>query len=379
MRKRLIMLAVLVPIGAAVTWYGLSGSEVPVRQAPAAKSAAAAVPVMAAEAQREDVPILLTGLGAVKAYNSVVIRSRVDGQILNLDFSEGQEVHANDTLVEIDRKPLEALLTQAQAGKAKDAAQLANSKLDLTRATQLAGSGSVTKQQLDAARALVDQLDAGTKVDQAVIDAAEVQLGYTVIRTPIDGRVGTRVVDVGNIVRAGDTAGIVTVNQIKPIFVEFDLPSDALPQIRAKIKLGDIPVTAVDSHGKDIATGRLTVIDNHVDAATATVHYKADFENSDEALWPGQFVSVRLQLDIRQNVITVPTVAVQRGPDGAYVFVVDASHVVGKRPVKVGLTNGAVTVIEQGIAPGDLVITDGQYRVQAGTAVSIIASSVPSS
>src|SRR3984893_1943555 len=192
------MLGVLVPIGAAVSWDGLSGSEVPPRQAPPAKSAAAAVPVMAAEAQREDVPILLTGLGAVKAYNSVVIRSRVDGQILKLDFSEGQEVHANDTLVEIDRKPLEALLTQAQAGKAKDAAQLANARLDLARATQLAGTGAGTKQLLDAAHALVAPNDASTTVDQAVIDAAEVQLGYTVIRTPIDGRVGTRLVDVGN-------------------------------------------------------------------------------------------------------------------------------------------------------------------------------------
>ena len=205
------------------------------------------------------------------------------------------------------------------------------------------------------------------------------QLGYTVIRTPIDGRVGTRLVDVGNLVRGSDTTGIVTVNQVRPISVEFDLPSDALSQIRAKIKLGDIPVTAVDSHGKDLATGRLTVIDNHVDAATATVRYKADFENSDEVLWPGQFVSVRLQLDIHRNAITVPTVAVQRGPDGAYVFVVDASHIVGKRPVKVGLTNGAVTVIDQGIQPGELVITDGQYRVEAGTMVSILPSSVPSS
>jgi len=373
------MLGLLVPIGAAVTWYGLSESAVPARQAPAGKSAAAAVPVMTAEAQREDVPILLTGLGSVKAYNSVLIRSRVDGEILKLDFSEGQEVHANDTLVEIDRKPLEALVTQAQAGKAKDEAQLANAKLDLARATQLAGTGAGTKQLLDAAHALVDQLDAGTKVDQAVIDAAEVQLGYTVIRTPIDGRVGTRLVDVGNLVRGSDTTGIVTVNQIRPISVEFDLPSDALPQIRAKIKLGDIPVTAVDSHGKDLAAGRLTVIDNHVDAATATVRYKADFENSDEVLWPGQFVSVRLQLDIRQNAITVPTVAIQRGPDGAYVFVVDASHMVAKRPVTVGLTNGAVTVIDQGIQPREFVITDGQYRVQAGTTVSIVPSSVPSS
>ena len=383
MPKRLIMLAVLVPLGAAVTWYAVYGTANPARPAPGPKTADAAVPVMIAEARREDVPVFLTGLGTVTAYNSVLIRSRVDGQILKLDFSEGQEVRAGDTLVEIDPKPLKALLSQAQAGMAKDQAQLANAKLDLTRATQLQNSGSVTKQQFDAARALVDQIDASTKVDEAVIDAAEVQLGYTTIRTPIDGRVGTRLVDVGNLVRASDTTGIVTVNQIKPIFVAFDLPSDSLPRVRAKMKAGDLSVTAVDNHGKDLATGRLTVVDNHVDAATATVRYKADFDNADEVLWPGQFVSVRLQLDIRQNAITVPSVAIEHGPDGAFVYIVDANHVVGKRPVMVGLANGTVTVVDEGLQPGEQVITDGQYRVQAGTTVSILpasaTTSVPSS
>jgi multidrug efflux system membrane fusion protein len=334
---------------------------------------------MIAEARREDVPVFLTGLGTVTAYNSVLIRSRVDGQILKLDFSEGQEVHAGDTLVEIDPKPLKALLSQAQAGMAKDQAQLANARLDLTRTSQLQSSGSVTKQQLDAARALVDQLDASTKVDEAVIDAAEVQLAYTTIRSPIDGRVGTRLVDVGNLVRASDTTGIVTVNQIKPIFVAFDLPSDSLPRVRARMKAGDLSVTAVDNHGKDLATGRLTVVDNHVDAATATVRYKADFDNADEALWPGQFVSVRLQLDIRQNAITVPLVAIEHGADGAFVYVIDANHIVGKRPVVAGLANGSVTVVDEGLQPGEQVITDGQYRVQAGTTVSILPATATTS
>jgi multidrug efflux system membrane fusion protein len=338
---------------------------------------------MIAEARREDVPVYLTGLGTVTAYNSVLIRSRVDGQILKLDFSEGQEVHAGDTLVEIDQKPLKALLSQAQAGMVKDEAQLANAKLDLTRATQLASSGSVTRQQLDAARALADQIEASTKVDEAVIDAAEVQLGYTTIRTQIDGRVGTRLVDAGNLVRANDTTGIVIVNQIKPIFVAFDLPSDSLPEVRAKMKAGDLSVAAVDNHGKDLATGRLTVVDNHVDTTTATVRYKADFENADEVLWPGQFVGIRLQLDTRRNAITVPSTAIEHGPDGAYVFVVDANHIVGKRPVVVGLVNGGVTAVDEGLQPGEQVITDGQYRVQEGTTVSILpasgTASVPSS
>jgi multidrug efflux system membrane fusion protein len=382
-RKRLIMLAVLVPLGAAATWYGLNGSAAPARPVAGTKNADSAVPVMIAAARREDVPVYLTGLGTVTAYNSVLIRSRVDGQILKLDFSEGQEVHAGDTLVEIDQKPLKALLSQAQAGMVKDEAQLANAKLDLTRATQLASSGSVTRQQLDAARALADQIEASTKVDEAVIDAAEVQLGYTTIRTQIDGRVGTRLVDAGNLVRANDTTGIVIVNQIKPIFVAFDLPSDSLPEVRAKMKAGDLSVAAVDNHGKDLATGRLTVVDNHVDTTTATVRYKADFENADEVLWPGQFVGIRLQLDTRRNAITVPSTAIEHGPDGAYVFVVDANHIVGKRPVVVGLVNGGVTAVDEGLQPGEQVITDGQYRVQEGTTVSILpasgTASVPSS
>ena len=382
-RRRLAILALLMPIGAAFTWWGLKGGESPAGPAAGGKTTDAAVPVMTAEVRREDVPVFLTGLGSVTAYNSVLVRSRVDGQILKLDFSEGQEVHAGDILVEIDPKPLKALLSQAQAGMAKDQAQLANARLDLTRATQLQSTGAVTRQQLDAARALVDQLDASTKVDEAVIDAAEVQLAYTTIRTPIDGRVGTRLIDVGNLVRAGDASGIVTVNQIKPIFVAFDLPSDSLPRVRAKMKAGDLSVTAVDNHDKDLATGRLTVVDNHVDAATATVRYKADFDNADEVLWPGQFVSVRLQLDIRQNAITVPSVAIEHGPDGAFVYIVDANHVVGKRPVMVGLANGTVTVVDEGLQPGEQVITDGQYRVQAGTTVSILpasaTTSVPSS
>jgi multidrug efflux system membrane fusion protein len=373
----LLIFALLAPIGAAAIWYGLKGSEAPAKPAANAKTADAAVPVIVDAAKRADVPVLLTGLGTVRAYNSVLVRSRVDGQILKLDFSEGQEVHANDTLVEIDQKPLRATLSQAQAGMAKDQAQLANARLDLARATQLAGSGSVTKQQLDAARALVDQLDAGTKVDEAVIDAAEVQLGYTIIRTPIDGRVGTRLVDVGNLVRAGDTTGIVTVNQVKPISVEFDLPSDTLQPVRAKLKLGDLAVTAVDNHGKDIATGRLTVVDNHVDTATATVRYKADFENADEVLWPGQFVSIRLQLDVRRNAVTVPSVAVEHGPDGAFVYVVDTNRIVSKRSIVVGLVSAGVAEVERGLEAGEQVITDGQYRVEAGTTVSILPASTP--
>jgi multidrug efflux system membrane fusion protein len=373
MRKRLIMLVVLVPVGVAAAWYGLNRAETPARTTNNASDTA--VPVFVAEARRDDVPIFLTGLGTVRAYNSVLIRGRVDGQILRLDFAEGQVVHAGDTLVEIDPKPFDAQMAQAQAGKLKDEAQLANAKLDLTRASQLATTGVVTEQQRDVARALVDQLDASTKVDQAVIDAARVQLGYTIIRSPIDGRAGIRLIDAGNLVRSSDTAGIVTINQIRPISVEFDLPADALPRIRARMKLGDLSLTAVDGHGHDLGVGKLTVIDNHVDVATATVRYKSDFDNSDEALWPGQFVSVRLQLDVRRDAITVPVTAVQRGPDGTYVFIVDTRHIVDKRSVTVGFANSTIAIVDRGIQPGDQVVTDGQYRIQAGTLVSIVPNS----
>jgi multidrug efflux system membrane fusion protein len=243
----------------------------------------------------------------------------------------------------------------------------------LGRYTSLAKTGAGSSQQLDTTRALVAQTEATIKADQALVDTARVQLNYSSIRSPIDGRVGTRLVDAGNIVRASDTTGIVTINQIHPIFVSFALPADSLPQLRAGSKDGDVIVTALDRDGQALATGVLAVIDNQINPATGTINYKAKFDNGDDALWPGQFVNLRIQLAIRRNVIAVPVTAVQQGPDGPYAFVVGDDHIVQKRPLKVGVLNKTTAIIDDGLQPGEQIVTDGQYRIQAGSKVEAAA------
>ena len=332
------------------------------------------VPVSAAVAQRQDVPIYLTGLGTVQAYNSVIVKSRVDGQIVKINFSEGKDVRTGDVLVEIDPRPYEAALSQAQANKLKDEAQLENARLDFERLSNLIKTNAVSKQQLDAARALLGQLEATVKADQAAIDMAQTQLDYTKIRSPIDGRAGTRLIDIGNVVRTTDTGGIVTINQLNPIFVNFALPADSLSPVRARLKQGDVPVTAQDSNLVDLSTGTLSVIDNQVNAATGTVTYKATFANGDEVLWPGQFVNVRVELEVRRDVLALPVRAVQQGPDGPFVFVVGPTRVVDKRTIKVGLLNKSTAIVDAGLQPGEIVVTDGQYRIQKGAQVDILAN-----
>jgi multidrug efflux system membrane fusion protein len=333
---------------------------------------AAPVPVLATQVQRTDVQTFITGLGTVRAYNSVILTSRVDGQIVKINFSEGQEVHLGDVLVEIDPLPFEAALAQAEAAKLKDTAMLGNARLDLERAQKLVGNGSGTTQQLDTTRAQVAQLEASMKSDQAAVDAAQTQLNYCKIRSPIDGRTGTRQIDAGNIVRASNSNGIVTINQIRPISVDFDLRSDSLPQIRAQMKLRSVSVSALDRDDQPIAEGILAVIDNQVNVSTGTIRYKATFENLDETLWPGQFVTVKVRLEVRSAAITIPTTAVLRGPDGTYAFVIDQAQIVHKKPIAVDFINKDVAVIGRGLEPGEQVITEGQYRVQSGTLVKVL-------
>ena len=373
MRKWSVIGIVLLGAGVAV-YFGAAGS-LPFLAKPAApRPAAVRVPVSAITAQRSDVPIYLNGIGTVQAFNSVVVKSRVDGQIVKINFSEGKDVHAGDVLVEIDPRPFQAALEQAQANKLKDEAQLANSRLDLARSGQLAAANHVSKQQLDTVGALVAQLEATVKADQAVIDMAQNQLGYSRIKSPIDGRAGTRLVDAGNIVRATDNGGMVSINQLHPIFVNFSLPADSLPQVRAKLKEGEVKVTAQDSNGIDLSSGMLSVIDNQINPATGTIAYKATFDNNEEVLWPGQFVNVRVELDVRSNVVAVPVTAVQQGPDGAFAFVVGQNRAVQKRVIKVGDVNKTTAIIDDGIQPGDLVVTEGQYRIQSGTAVDVLGN-----
>jgi multidrug efflux system membrane fusion protein len=367
-----VMIAALVGgvVGAArqFGWYS--------SQASAPRAAPPAVPVRAATVKRQDVPIVLSGLGTVQAFNSVLVKSRVDGQIIKINFTEGQNVRAGDVLVEIDAAPFQATLAQAQATKLKDEAQLENARLDLERFNRLATTNAVSKQQIDTARALVAQLEATVKADQAMIDMAQTQLNYTRIRSPIDGRAGSRVIDAGNFVRgANDAAGIVTINQLNPINVTFALPADTLPRIKNSAQNGDVPVVAQDSNGNDLMSGKLTVIDNLINPATASINYKATFDNSAEVLWPGQFVNVRVELEVRRDVIAVPLTAVQQGPDGPYAFVVGENRRVQKRALKVGVLTKTVAIIDDGLQAGDMVVTEGQYRIQAGTIVDVLPDS----
>jgi multidrug efflux system membrane fusion protein len=371
--RRSVLITALLAAGAAAILADPRWWVPSISQSVARGGGGPAIPVMTDQAIRADVPIFLTGLGTVQAFNSVLIKSRVDGQIVKISYEEGKDVHAGDVLIEIDRAPFEAALAQAQANELKDQAQLDNERLDLGRYTSLAKTGAGSSQQLDTTRALVAQTEATIKADQALVDTARVQLNYSSIRSPIDGRVGTRLVDAGNIVRASDTTGIVTINQIHPIFVSFALPADSLPQLRAGSKDGDVIVTALDRDGQALATGVLAVIDNQINPATGTINYKAKFDNGDDALWPGQFVNLRIQLAIRRNVIAVPVTAVQQGPDGPYAFVVGGDRTVQKRPLKVGALNKTTAIIDDGLQPGEQIVTDGQYRIQAGSKVEVAA------
>jgi membrane fusion protein, multidrug efflux system len=374
MRRWLILCLVAAGVGGAI--FGAWQMWVPSLSQTPPRAVAPAIPVRAAVVKRHDVPVFLAGLGTVQAFNSVLVKSRVDGQIIRVNFTEGKNVRAGDILVEIDPAPFEATLAQAQATKLRDEALLENARLDLERLGRLVTNNAISKQQFDAARALVAQLEATVKADQAMIDMAQTQLNYTRIRSPIDGRAGSRLIDAGNVVRAAnDTAGIVTINQLNPIFVTFALPADSLPRIKASAQTQDVQVVAQDTNGNDLLSGKLTVIDNLINPATATINYKATFDNAEEVLWPGQFVNVRVELEVRRNVIAVPVTAVQQGPDGPYAFVVGTNRVVQKRPLKVGILNKTTAVIDQGLEVGDIVVTEGQYRIQAGSTVEILAES----
>jgi multidrug efflux system membrane fusion protein len=361
--KKLVSFLALSLCLAAAGWLGLrlvSGGRNGGAPAEATPSSPG-IPVMADLAAYADVPIYLSALGTVQAFNSVLIKSRVDGQILKMDFAEGQEVHAG----------------KAKAVKIKDQALLDNAQLDLKRYHGLVAQDSMAHQQLDTQAALVEQYRGTVDADQAQIELAQVQLSYCTIRSPIDGRVGTRLVDLGNIVHATDTTGIVTINQIRPIWVSFALPAASLAEIRSQLRQGDVEVIAEGAEGQDLATGKLTVIDNQINATTATIAYKAVFDNADEALWPGLFVDIRLLLQVKRHALTVPVTAVVRGPEGAYVFLVGSDRLVQKRPIKVGFTNKAIAIVDTGLATSDRVVTDGQYRIEAGSRVEVQPPAAP--
>jgi len=337
------------------------------------RAGAEAVPVLVTAARRTDVPVLLDGVGTARALNTVTVRPQVEGRLLSLNFKEGEEVQRGDVLARIDPQTYQAQFDQAVAKKAQDEAQLANAKLDLERFRRLAASNAATQQQADTAQAQVNQLEAQVKIDQAAIDNTRIVLGYTTVTAPIAGRTGIRQVDEGNIVRSSDTNGIVVITQIRPISVFFNLPQQQLPAVnKGMAATGSLPAEAVASDtGAMIDRGELRVVDNQVDATTGTVRLKAEFPNAQQQLWPGQFVNVRLLVDTLRGVVVAPTAAVQRGPTGVYVYVVQQNDTVTMRPVKLGLQNDVQTVLTDGVQEGDRLVTSGFSRLADGTRVRI--------
>jgi len=372
-RAYLILTLALVAAGGAAAWRMQWRADAAVPQ----QDASPGVPVQVASARRADVPISLSGLGTVQPLNVVTATSRVDGQIMRIGFEEGQTVKEGDLLAQIDPRPYQASLDQAKARQAQDEAQLANARRDLARYVQLAQNNYASRQQLDAQRASVAQLEAAVLGDKAAVESAQVQLDYTTIRAPMTGRAGFRLVDQGNLVRASDAAGIVTLSQIEPITAVFTLPERDFGQVAAATRRGEVPATAISPDGQELAQGELTVLNSQIDQATGTFKAKATFANSDGALWPGQSVSVRIRIDTLRNVVTVPEDALQRGPSGYYAFVLKPDQTAERRGVTVARQAQDVVVVAKGIDAGDRVVTAGASRVEAGAPLEITDAAPP--
>jgi len=321
--------------------------------------------------KRADFAVVLESIGQVQAYNTVLVRARVDGQIMKIAFSEGQMVKQGDLLAQIDPRAFQAALDQAVAKKAQDEANLANAKLDLTRYATLAKQDFATKQQLDTQNALVLQLTASIAADAAAIDAARTQLDYTTIRAPISGRAGFRLIDEGNLVNAGQQTGIVSIAQLQPISVIFAEPQEYVVRINQELAAGSPEVTVTNAEGQKLATGKLTISDNQVDLPTGTIRLKAEFDNKDNALWPGLAVTTGLQLGVDKDVLIVPAEVVQHGQNGLYVFIVDDHNRAQVREVKVGHQDTTTAVIVDGLKEGDRVVTAGEFLLQPGSIVSV--------
>jgi multidrug efflux system membrane fusion protein len=327
-----------------------------------------AVSVAVAPVQRQDVPVYLTGLGTVTAFNTANIKSRVDGQIMKVNFREGQDVRQGDLLIEIDSRAYEVQLEQMQAQLFKDQATLRDAKLNLDRYTALIPSGSIAQQQVDTQKSTVDQLDGQVRNDQAQIDNAKLQIVYCHITAPFSGRVGLRQVDPGNIIHAADTNPMLILTQLQPIAVIFTLTEDVLPNVSNHMQKGTLEVDAFSRDDQTkLATGKLLTIDNQIDTTTGTAKLKAVFDNKDNKLWPNQFVNANLLLETRKNSTVVPTAAILRGPHGTFVYVVGSDKTVKDSAVTVSLTQGDTTVVTSGINPGDTVVTDGQDKLQTGS------------
>ena len=371
----LLCLLVLAATGAAI-WFWPAGTA---SQATRNRTANQPIPVLVATAEQKDMPIHLDGLGTVQASATVTIKAMVDGPLVAVNFREGQEVRKGDVLARVDPRPYQAAFDQATAKKAQDEALLANARLDLARYQKLVASNYTSAQQVDTAKALVAQYEAQTRQDQAQIDTAQTNLSYTTVTAPVDGRTGIRQVDQGNIVHASDQTGLVVITQLQPISVLFTLPQQSLPAVaramRQAVQAGVEPAVVAYAQGNATGAaavldrGTLTVLDNQVDQTTGTIKLKATFPNVQSRLWPGGFVGVRLQVDTARNAVVVPPAAVQRGPRGAYVFVVGADATVKRQIVTVGYEDEQASIITEGLKAGEQVVIDGASRLSDGSKV----------
>jgi len=366
-RQLRLVLAVAVGVFCALL-SGCSSADSGQKKAQAA--APRAVSVAVAKVQQQDVPVYLVGLGSVTAFYTANIKSRIDGQIMRVNFQEGQTVKQGDLLIVIDPRPYQVQVEQMQAQLFKDQASLRDAQLNLQRYTTLIPSGSIAQQQVDTQKSLVDQLDGQVRTDQAQIDTAKLQIVYCNITAPFTGRVGLRQVDPGNIVHAADTNPMLILTQLQPIAVLFTLPEDQLPTVAQHMKSSTLMVEAYSRDDQTrLATGKLMTIDNQIDQTTGTAKLKAVFDNNDNQLWPNQFVNAKLLLETRKNSTVVPTAALLRGPQGTFVYLVKPDKTVEARTVTVSLTQGNITVIANGVNPGDEVVTDGQDKLQTGSKI----------
>ena len=330
------------------------------------------VPVVGASAGQRDVPIYYDALGTITALNTVAIRAQVNGQIVSINFRQGQEVHKGDVLAKIDPAPLQAALDQAIAKKGQDQAMLIDAEKDLARFTTLVRKNAETMQNLDAQQAKVDQFKASIDADQASIEAARTQLNYATITAPIDGVVGFRQVDIGNIIHTTDTNPLTVLTQVRPSVAIYTLPQDDLGPVREAMLQGEVKVLAFDQDNvKQLAQGKLLLIDNQIDQSTSTIRLKAEFPNQDERLWPGEFVHIRMLVTTRKNAVTIPPAAVQRGPDGLYVWVIKPNKTVEQRPIDAQTVNDKTAIVSKGLSTGEQVVVEGQSRLDEGTHVNV--------
>jgi multidrug efflux system membrane fusion protein len=366
-----ILVLVAIVLVVVIRWRATRSGE----DARGASPAARTVPVVAEPAQTADVPVYLDGIGSVTPLATVTVRTRVDGQLLSVPFREGDTVRAGDVLAEIDPRPFEVQRTQALGARARDLALLENAKVDVKRYQMLVKQEAVPRQQLDTQVALVHQYEGAVQADQGQIDDAELQLTYCHITAPTAGRLGLRLVDPGNIVHASDAGGLVVITQMQPIDVVFTLPEDSLPPVLDKLRTGgQLAVEAYDREkAHKLATGALLTVDNAIDPGTGTVRLKAEFPNDDGGLFPNQFVNARLLLDVHHGATTVPTVAIQRGVQGTFVYVVGDDHVAHARPIKVGVNESGTAAVDSGLNAGEMVVVDGAGGLRDGSPVTSVA------